>query len=224
MSTLERASSLMKLLLLYGLLVSHLTTVFLGDHWRRDCTVIVHVERDLVMHVTVKLNLTIHKLWAKNIVVLILHRLTCIMLPARNFTITEHLHLLLEMLRLCLVLGLLLSLLLLLWNVLRQMIYALQFNHLLMRDLWHLLLIVLLLLRGLQVNHLIVCHPDLLALIASLGLTRECWQLHLHLLLVLFFSFSWTFLWLVGLTRIRSITLSSHLAIDCLELIEILYL
>ena len=52
----------MKLLLLYGLLVSHLAIVFLGDNRRRDCTVIVHVERDLVMHITVQLDLTIHKL------------------------------------------------------------------------------------------------------------------------------------------------------------------
>ena len=57
-------SSLMKLLLLYGLLVSHLAIVFLGDYLRRDHTVIVHVELDLVMHVTVQLDLTIHKLRA----------------------------------------------------------------------------------------------------------------------------------------------------------------
>ena len=98
------------------------------------------------------------------------------MLPARNLAITKHLHLLLEMLRLCLVLGLLLGLLLLLWNVLRQMIYALQLNHLLMRDLRHLLLIVLLLLRRLlQVLHLIDCHSYLLTLIVLLRLSRECW-------------------------------------------------
>ena len=104
------------------------------------------------------------------------------------------------------------------------MIDALQFDDLLVRDLRHLLCIVLLLLRRLQVNHLIVSHTNLLTLIVGLRLTRKSWQLHLHLLLVLLLRFSLALLRLSRLPWFCSIVLINHLTIGCLELIEILNL
>ena len=104
------------------------------------------------------------------------------------------------------------------------MIDALQFDHLLVRDLGHLLCIVLLLLRRLQVDHLIVSHTNLLALIVGLRLTRKSRQLHLHLLLILLLRFPLALLRLTCLPWFCSIALISHLAISRLELIEILYL
>ena len=104
------------------------------------------------------------------------------------------------------------------------MIDALQFDDLLVRDLRHLLCIVLLLLLRLQVDHLIVSHTNLLTLIVGLRLTRKSWQLHLHLLLILLLRFSLALLRLTCLPRFHSIVLISHLTIGCLELIEILHL
>ena len=104
------------------------------------------------------------------------------------------------------------------------MINALQFDDLLVRDLGHLLCIVLLLLRRLQVDHLIVSHTNLLTLVVGLRLTRKSWQLHLHLLLILLLRFSLALLRLTRLPWLYSITLICHLAIGSLELIEILYL
>lgn len=73
-------------------------------------------------------------------------------------------------------------------------------------------------------DHLIVSHANLLALIVGLRLTRKSRQLHLHLLLILLLRFSLALLWLTCLPWFCSIALISHLTTGRLELIEILYL
>ena len=208
------------------LLLNHLlaSVFYIAHAWWDGPVIVVNAERHLLIYSAIKLYLAIHKLLAKNTAALVLPSLARVLLPTWSLIFVEHLHLLLEVLRLSLI-QILLRLLLGLLDVLRQVIDALQLNDLLMWDLSHLLLLIAwLLLGGLQVDHLIVRDSNLLALVAHLLLAWKSWELHLLIQLILLFSFSLTLLRLILLARLSSRCLPLHLTIGGLVLVEILYL